>query len=102
MSALWTFIHPWSSHFLRFSTTPWIAYIESDIIVRASPFGVISKAFTIAIKSPLILYAEDTCSSSCPGSVTLQACTICVQGLLFLGVCVFSSYRFVLSLAVFE
>src|SRR5882672_5604640 len=53
MSAFWTFIQPWSSHFLRFSIILCIAYIESDMIVSSSPFGIMVRAFVIAISSPL-------------------------------------------------
>ena len=49
MSAFWTFIQPSSSHFLRYSITPWIVYHKSVIIVSSSPFGTTPRAFTISL-----------------------------------------------------
>src|SRR5882724_6500626 len=55
MSEFLVVTHPSSSHFLKFSIIPWIAYTESDMIFSTSPSGLCLRLLLLPLTLPFDL-----------------------------------------------
>src|SRR5882672_9762890 len=82
MSTFWTFIHPWSSHFLRVSIIPCSAYIESDMTVSLSPLGTMVRALLLPLAPPFGLSGRALVFSGHDSLSRLQCRRLLLQLLL--------------------